>query len=52
MEPTPVLLHAEFHGQRSLVGSSQGHTELDTKQLSSGSVADSLSCAAETDTTL
>ena len=30
MEPTPVFLPGEAHGQRSLVGCSQwGHTELD-----------------------
>lgn len=33
MQPTPVLLTGEFHGQRSLVGYwSRGHTELDTTE--------------------
>ena len=33
MQPTPVLLTGEFHGQRSLVGyRSRGHTELDTTE--------------------
>ena len=31
MATTPVFLHGEFHGQRSLVGQNpQGHEELDT----------------------
>ena len=33
MEPTPLLLPGESHGQRSLVGnSSWGHKELDTTE--------------------
>ena len=33
-QPTPVFLPGEFHGQRSLVGSSPwGHTELDTTEV-------------------
>ena len=33
-QPSPVFLHAEFHGQRSLVGySPQGHKESDTTEV-------------------
>ena len=33
MQPTPVSLPGEFHGQRSLAGCSpQGHNELDTTE--------------------
>ena len=53
-QPTPVSLHGEVHGQRSLVGySPRGHEELDATERSHVlCVTESLCCIPDANTTL